>query len=211
MEKHEEWKAIEEFKGSYEVSNLGRVRSVERYINTRTYPSQIMKPFVGNSHSLFVRLRNGKSQVRKSVAKLVLLTFKGPPPKGSKQVKHIDGDVNNNTLDNLKWDVCKAAFFPPNTDNIALFNEKAEYYVRKYLKINDLIFACRRLGYVDENDIVQDALYKIWKNINAFDSKACKFSTFCYTKTRDVFLKTYKNEIKKKENTLNIDISELNI
>lgn len=206
----EEWKPIEEFKGIYEVSNLGRVRSIERYINTRTYPAQIMKPFVGNSNSLFVHLRNGKSQVRKSVAKLVLLTFKGPPPTGSKQVKHLDGNTHNNTISNLKWDVCKAAVLPPNENNVSLFNKEAEYLVRKYLRLNHLIGACR-LGYIDENDIVQEALYKIWRNINAFDPKACEFSTFCYTKTKDVFLKAYKKEIKKKENILNIDISEINV
>ena len=211
MEKAEEWRAIEEFKGFYEVSNLGRVRSIERYIYTRTYPTQIMKPFIGNSNSVFVQLRNGKKQVRRSVAKLVLLAFKGPPPKGSKQVKHIDGDTNNNALDNLKWDVCKATFLPPNKNNIELFNSKAEYYVRKYLKISNLISACRSLGYADENDIVQDALYKIWRHINAFDPRECEFSTFCYTKTKDVFLKAYKKEIKKKENILNIDIHEINI
>lgn len=207
----EEWKPIEEFKGIYEVSNLGRVRSIERYINTRTYPAQIMKPFVGNSNSLFVHLRNGKSQVRKSVAKLVLLTFKGPPPKGSKQVRHIDGDTHNNTVGNLEWDVCKAAFLPPDKNNIDLFNKEAEYHVLKYLRLNHLIGACRSLGCVDENDIVQEALYKIWRNINSFDPNKCKFSTFCYIRTKDVFLKMYKKEIKKKENILNIDISEINV
>lgn len=198
MENNEEWRVIEEFKGSYEVSNLGRVKSVKRHINTRTYPAQIMKPFVGNNNSLFVKLRNGKSQVRRSIAKLVVLTFKGPPPKGAKQIIHIDGNVNNNKIDNLKWDVCKAALLPPNADNIALFNEKAEYYVRKYLKISKLISACR-LGYADEDDVVQEALYKIWRNINAFDPQICKFSTFCYTRTKDVFLKMYKKEVKKKK------------
>ena len=71
------WKDIEEFKESYQISNLGRVRSKERYLNTRTYPSQIMREYIGNNNSVKVRLRNGKSQVSRSVAKLVLITIVG--------------------------------------------------------------------------------------------------------------------------------------
>ena len=84
----EVWKDIEEFKGVYQVSNYGQVRSKKRYINTRTYPSVIMSQYIGNNDCLMVRLRNGKSQVRRSVAKLVLLTFEGEPTGNSRQVKH---------------------------------------------------------------------------------------------------------------------------
>ena len=61
------WKPMAEFNGTYEVSNLGRVRSIERYINTRTYPAQIMKPFIGNNDCLMVKLRDGKKQYRRSI------------------------------------------------------------------------------------------------------------------------------------------------
>ena len=60
----EEWRDIEEFEGIYQVSNYGRVRSVERYINTRTYPAQIIKPFVGNNGCVMVRLRQ-KNKITK--------------------------------------------------------------------------------------------------------------------------------------------------
>lgn len=205
----EEWRPVEEFKGRYEVSNLGRVRSIERYINTRTYPAQIMKPYIGNKNSLFVRLRDGKKQCRRSVAKLVLLAFIGPPPSGSKQARHIDSNPHNNALSNLKWDVCKAASMPENKENIALFYEKAEHYVHKFLCVKGLCGACRRFGIFDENDVFQEALMKIWRNINAFDPKICTFENFCFTRTNDVFVKMYGKEAKKKVDVLNIDINEL--
>ena len=50
------WRDIKEFNGVYQVSNFGRVRSVERHINTRTYPSQIMKPIIGNNNCIMVNL-----------------------------------------------------------------------------------------------------------------------------------------------------------
>ena len=153
------WKPIAEFNGVYEVSNLGRVRSIERYINTRTYPAQIMKPFIGNNDCLMVHLRDGKKQYRRSVAKLVLTAFVGPAPKGSKQIRHIDGNTHNNVLHNLEWDVSKAQLLPENPDNVQLFNEQAEYYARKYIKIERLTGMCRRFGYFDENDVVQEALW----------------------------------------------------
>ncbi len=99
------WKDIDEFQGIYEVSDKGRVRSKERYINTRTYPAQLMKPMIVNNGCLMVRLRNGKKQYRKSVAKLVLIAFVGPAPAGSRQVRHLDGNNQNNELYNLEWDV----------------------------------------------------------------------------------------------------------
>ncbi|MBS7398246.1 MAG: hypothetical protein KIG32_07510 [Ruminiclostridium sp.] len=84
----EEWRDIEEFKGIYQVSNCGRVRSVERYINTRTYPAQIIKPFVGNNGCVMVRLRQkNKGQLRRSVAKLVLLAFVSEPPGTAKSAR----------------------------------------------------------------------------------------------------------------------------
>lgn len=203
------WKPIAEFNRVYEVSNLGRVRSVERYINTRTYPAQIMKQLIGNNDCLMVQLRDGKKQYRRSVAKLVLTAFVGPAPAGSKQVRHIDGNTHNNVLHNLEWDVCKAQLLPENLDNVQLFNKQAEYYARKYIKTERLMGMCRRFGYFDENDVVQEALWKIWREIRLYDPKICAFSSFCFLRTRQALMRMYKKEVKKKTNILNLDIRDI--
>ena len=106
----EKWVDIEEFKGLYQVSDLGNVRSVERKIYTRVYSSQLMRKYthkVGeNIRGERVHLRSPKKcgQVQRSVAKWVLISFKGETPKNARQVIHIDGNPLNNSVINLKWD-----------------------------------------------------------------------------------------------------------
>lgn len=41
----EVWKDIEDYKGLYQVSNLGKVRSVDRIVNNHFYKGQIIKSF----------------------------------------------------------------------------------------------------------------------------------------------------------------------
>ena len=71
------WKDIEEFKGLYQVSNLGNVRSVERFINTRVYPSQLMRKYphkVGKEvrgERVHLRSPHKAGQLQRSVANLM--------------------------------------------------------------------------------------------------------------------------------------------
>ena len=185
------WKDIEEFKDSYQVSTLGRVRSKERHIYTRTYPSQIMKTLIGNNNSVQVRLRNGKSQVGRSVAKLVLLTFVGKPPKNAQQVKHLDGDPSNNRLDNLEWDIDKSYGLPPNPQARELFNKEAERMIDIFInknRLNNMSF-----GEVDVQDFKQEcliAIYNVIDMIEHYDTKS--FYCFCSKKSMWVFNRFYR-------------------
>ena len=192
----EEWRDIEEFKGIYQVSNFGRVRSVERYINTRTYPAQIIKPLVGNNGCVMVKLRQkNKGQLRRSVAKLVLLAFVGAPPGTAKAARHIDGDKNNNYVKNLEWDVCKAYYMPENDYARSLFAEEAEKMVDIYI-IKKGIRKAVNFFYCDVDDYKQMCLFKIWKYIDAYTSDI-NFYTFCCVKCDDVYRSLYKKERKK--------------
>lgn len=192
----EEWRDIEEFKGLYQISNLGKVRSLERHINTRTYPSQIMKSFVGNNNCVMVRLRQkGKKQVKRSVAKLVLMAFVGKPPDIAKSVKHIDGDPRNNCIDNLAWDVCEAYYMPENYSARNLFIEKAPKMVDIYIT-KKCIKKSVNFWFCDVDDFKQMCLLKIWRYIDAYTDDV-NFYTFCRTKCDDVLKTLYAKEIKK--------------
>ena len=183
------WKDIEEFEDSYQVSNLGRVRSKERYLNTRTYPAQIMRQYRGNNNSVKVRLRNGKSQVSRSVAKLVLLTFVGKPPKNAKQAKHLDGDPTNNRLDNLEWDVDKTYGLPPNPRARKLFNEEVERMIDIF--INKNFYNKISFGEADIQDFKQECLISIWNVVDLLDNYDNLYY-FCNKKCRWVFNRFYK-------------------
>lgn len=183
------WKDIEEFKDYYQISNLGRVRSKERYLYTRTYPSQIIRQHIGNNNCVQVRLRNGKSQVSRSVAKLVLLTFKGKPPKNAKQAKHLDGNPNNNRLDNLEWDIDKTYGLPPNIKSRALFNDEVERMIDIF--INKNLYNNISFGEVDILDFKQECLIAIWNVVDMLDDYDDLYS-FCAKKCRWVFNRFYK-------------------
>jgi hypothetical protein len=50
-----------------------------------------------------ISMCHNNQKVTKSVHRLVCMAFHGTPPKPSTQVRHLDGDPNNNVPSNLKW------------------------------------------------------------------------------------------------------------
>ena len=101
MEK-EIWKDIDGFKGYYEVSNYGQVRSVSRIINGKHFTGRTLAPVINKSNHLSVRLTvDGKTTV-KGISTLVARTFiKGY--RSGLVVGHKDKNPANNRADNLKW------------------------------------------------------------------------------------------------------------
>lgn len=106
----ETWLPVVGWEGLYEVSDLGRVRSVERVVQfgaqTRTVRSTILKPGRTTKGALFVMLSNGKAYNRR-VHQLVLEAFVGPCPPGMEGC-HWDDNKENNALVNLRWDTHSA-------------------------------------------------------------------------------------------------------
>lgn len=110
------WKDVLGYEGLYEVSNIGRVRSIARY-NERSkkfYPSKIKSIEISNNGYLRVKLsKNGKKKgvcVHRLVAEAFLDNSNKLP-----QVDHIDGDKNNNCVENLRWVTAKQNIQNPNT------------------------------------------------------------------------------------------------
>lgn len=97
----EEWRATHV--EGYEVSNLGRVRSVDRmrrgrYGNPVRVHGRILKPSWHKGYAL-VSLGFGR---RERVHHCVLLAFVGCRPAGAVG-RHLDGDPSNNAATNLAW------------------------------------------------------------------------------------------------------------
>lgn len=99
------WKDIEETNGLYQVSNLGRVRSVDRYIDradgtTAFYRGKVLSPS-GNPY-VHVYLSDGNRHFLRRVHRLVAKEFV-PNPDNLPQVDHIDCNKLNNCVSNLRW------------------------------------------------------------------------------------------------------------
>jgi len=105
------WKPVVGYEDIYEVSNLGKVRSIDREITcvsrwgkevTRKKRGRVL---VGSTHSFgypSVSLWRDNRGHTKEVHRLVLEAFDGPCADGM-ECRHLDGDPTNNNVENLKW------------------------------------------------------------------------------------------------------------
>lgn len=100
----ERWLPVSGYEGSYEVSDLGRVRSLDRITDRgRKWRGRVMSPAPMRSNGyLIVSLWRDGSQRTTLVHRLVLSAFVGPAPDGAEGL-HGDGDPENNKLTNLSW------------------------------------------------------------------------------------------------------------
>ena len=104
---NEIWKPIKGYEGLYEVSNFGRIRSLDAYKkgrngSVRFCKGRILKPFTDTSGYLQVGLfKNGKRKIH-LVNRLVAQAFIDNPDN-LPQVNHKDENKQNNVVSNLEW------------------------------------------------------------------------------------------------------------
>lgn len=110
----EQWRPVVGYEGYYEVSDLGRVRSLERVILRSTAPQtvhqRILKRRVAHDGYLTASLWRGGHGWTVDVHTLVAAAFLGPRPDGL-QVCHWDGDASNAALSNLRYDTPSANIY----------------------------------------------------------------------------------------------------
>lgn len=101
------WRDIPSFEGYYEASTLGRVRSVDRYVNYKNSglalrKGKILSPKTSNKGYLETTLmKEGKYYYRR-IHQLIALTFL-PNPNGYKSINHINEIKTDNRVSNLEW------------------------------------------------------------------------------------------------------------
>lgn len=101
----EQWRPVLGHESSYEVSSLGRVRSLDRMITDSRGRSRLV---AGKVLSQIANVRSGKLSVklgkttRAMVHHLVLEAFVGPRPSGAYGL-HWDDNPDNNCIENLRW------------------------------------------------------------------------------------------------------------
>lgn len=101
----EEWKDIEGYEGLYQVSNEGKVKSIERIVNAGKrkflFKSKFLKPIlIGNYYSVHLSKNNKSKMIR--VHRLVAEAFI-PNPENLAQINHKDENKTNNKVENLEW------------------------------------------------------------------------------------------------------------
>lgn len=99
------WVDVEGYDGVYQVSDLGRVRSVRK--TTWGLKVIILKLYEDKRGYLYVGLHKKGKAKNVPVHHLVLNAFVGPRPEGMECCHFPDRDPKNNCLDNLRWDTRK--------------------------------------------------------------------------------------------------------
>lgn len=103
----EQWKPVVGYESLYEVSDLGRVRSVDRRVPTsnghyRRFRSKILNPYVRPNGYLIVSLSQDGKERAARVHALVLAAFVGPKPVDM-ECLHGNGIRDDNRIHNLRY------------------------------------------------------------------------------------------------------------
>lgn len=133
--KAELWKPVVGFEGLYEVSDLGRVRSLPRLVTdkngkrTRFWKGKILNNICAQTGYHFVSLhRNADRETRQLVHRLVMMSFAPIETPEQMIVDHKNGIRSDNKLSNLRWTT-----FDINNRNTPYIR-----YLQGLLKMNDI-------------------------------------------------------------------------
>jgi hypothetical protein len=133
---NEMWIDIPNYENIYQISNMGRVKSLTRIIENKKgqiqkYKGKILSPRLSNRGYFQINLSENNKTTLFSLHRLVMLTFVGP---SNLLVDHIDRNPENNKLENLRY--------VTNQENN--FNRGAKGY--SYRKNNNKWVSCLRIN-----------------------------------------------------------------
>lgn len=146
----EVWKDIKDYKGLYQVSNLGRIKSLKRKVyagrgRMRWQYERILSDNKtnGNGYKIVSLNKNGKEK-NKYIHRLVAETFLSNP-NNYKYINHKDQNTLNNNVENLEF--CTAQY------NCTYNNA----HIKRGLKFRNNLINSKRIYQLDEeNNIIKE-------------------------------------------------------
>lgn len=167
----EEWRDVVGFEDYYQVSNIGRVKSKDRYICRKDgtllhVKERIMKcvryrPKGSSYDRLKVSLSVGCKRYTLTVHRMVAIAFI-PNPNNYPQINHKDENPLNNNVDNLEW--CTAEY----NHNYGTRNERHREKLKKKVNVFDI---CH--NYIKQFNSLQEAAYSLNLDPSSI-TKVCK-------------------------------------
>lgn len=167
----EKWRDVDDYKGYYMVSSLGRILSRQREVPCKG-GVRVTKPFLKSFQILkrrklmyyTVHLSKDGKKERKTVHRIVAFAFL-PNPNGYPEIDHINRNGLDNRVDNLRWCTRKMNMANENTRKIITVCHKGadrSYRWRPVVQLKDGVVVrsyqsmaeAARVGY-RQNNIVQ--------------------------------------------------------
>ena len=157
---NEIWKDIKNYEGLYQISNMGRVKSLERTKKGRgntiyITKERILKPSLNGSGYPIVGLSNGCNHISYIVHRLVAEAFI-PNPDNLSDVNHINEDKTDNRVDNLSWMSHHDNInYGSRNEKIAAKNSKAVYCEDLDMTFRNAVEAAKFIGLYDSANLSQ--------------------------------------------------------
>jgi hypothetical protein len=103
IEEKEEWKSVQDYESCYEISNLGRVKSLSRILKNNQFKKELIRTggIDNKGYYSIILSKDGKNK-RMAIHRLIALHFIDNP-EDKCCINHIDGNRVNNSLSNLEW------------------------------------------------------------------------------------------------------------
>lgn len=168
MHPDEIWKDIEGYNGLFQVSDLGRVRSINRKIIRKDgivyfKKNRVLIPFKTNSGYLRVTLLfTDKVPKYHSIHRLVALTFI-PNLENKKTVNHKNGIKTDNRLSNLEWNTHSENVLHSIKIGLATYNHQTGSNNRYAILTDEQVINIRNLS---KQGLRQKDIRKIYNKVN---------------------------------------------
>ena len=161
----EEWRDIKGYEGLYQVSNLGRVKSLDRYVINKSNKQQYY-------NGKILTLSKNNSQKTIPVHILVAKTFI-PNPESKPEVNHIDGNKTNNCVSNLEWVTRSENELHAYKNGLAKSSLKQKEAVAKYAREN---YSKEVLQYDLNGNFIKEwnSMHDVWRELGIRPSYICR-------------------------------------
>lgn len=177
----EVWKDIEGYEGLYQISNLGRVKSLPKIRGRTLVEERILSPVLGNRGYKMIMLYKNNGNKRFSIHRLIAKAFI-PNISNKPYINHKDGNKLNNSIENLEWCTCRENII--HALNMGLMN----YVIApKGAKAKNAALKQEDVNYIRNTFIPRDKNF----GVNAL---AKKFNVHRRTISNVIHKNTYKDE-----------------
>lgn len=204
------WNDIKGFEGFYQISNLGNVKSLDRYIESSNrwgtmaqylIKGQTLKPRLANNY-LYVKFNN-KGKTCKKIHRLVAEAFIDNP-LNLPQVNHKNGNKLDNRVENLEW--TDAITNSDHAYEMGLAHSGSDNH---YAKLNEKIVA--EILYINKTtELTYSKIGELFNVCSESVSNMCRGKSWKRPHIREK-INQHLTKLENKEENISVDISSIKV